>query len=345
MLAAVIALQVVAAAGGADPFVFFQPSVAMSADDRADLDRGEPVARVVRSEGGEVAVFAAIRVDIDGDRLVAWMRRIEELKKSSYVQAIGRFSSPPRIEDLAGLSLDDNELSAILKCHPGGCSLKLAAAEMVELQQAARGAGNAWQPAVQQAFRRIVLRRVESYLAGGHAAVPSYEDDDAPVQPGARFAQVLAHSDFLGAHVPQFVEYLGHYPRASLPGVESFVYWSKERLAGKPMISATHVSIVRSGTTNLPDVLVAGKELFTTHYMNASLGITALMRNGSAGHNYLVYVNRSDVDVLHSTFAGLFRWYLQRRLKSEAATVLLRLRQRLESGEPPPLDRLPTVRH
>src|SRR5512133_1560929 len=86
-----------------DPFAFFQPSVTLSAEHRSELEEGRPVARIIASKGTEVAVFAALPVRIDGDRLVAWMRRIEELKKSTYVLAIHRFSDPPRLEDLADL--------------------------------------------------------------------------------------------------------------------------------------------------------------------------------------------------------------------------------------------------
>src|SRR5213596_713351 len=88
MLTLFLALQVLATPAGDDPFAFFQPSVTVNVGDRRQLDHGEPIARVVPGDTSEVAVFAAVRIDIDGDRLVAWMRRIEELKKSSYVLAI-----------------------------------------------------------------------------------------------------------------------------------------------------------------------------------------------------------------------------------------------------------------
>ena len=80
---------------------------------------------------------------------------------------------------------------------------------------------------------------------------------------------------------------------------------------------------------------MTGKELFSTHYVNASLGLTALARGSSGGPNYLVYVNRSEVDVLHGALAPIIRWVMQRRLRAEAASVLQGLRRRLESGEPP----------
>ena len=225
MFIALLALQVLAVAPNSDPFAFFQPSVTINVDDRRQLDRGEPIARVLPGKDLEVAVFAAVPIDIDGDRLVAWMRRIEELKKSSYVLAIGRFSDPPRIEDLAGLALDDEELSEIRGCRPGRCALKLSASEMTQLQRAAAEAERDWKPAVQQAFRGAVLERVQKYLADGHLA--AYEDQKHQVWPAARFALLLEHSVFLTERLPQFAEQLRGYPLTATPGVESFVYWSK----------------------------------------------------------------------------------------------------------------------
>lgn len=317
-----------------DPFAFFRPSIAVSADDRRELDRGQSIARVVRGTDREVGVFAAVQVSIDGDRLVAWVRQIAELKKSTYVLAIGRFSDPPRVEDLNGLTLDDEDLSAIRRCRPGDCDLKLAGAEMNVLRQTLAKSGDDWKPALQDAFRQIVLQRVEGYLANGHTALHGYEDKDGPLSLGARFSSLLNRSSFLTGSAPRFAEYLDQYPRAPIADVESFIYWSKERLDGKAIISATHVSILRSTDSRLPDALVAGKGIFATHYVNASLGLTAIMRGRPGSPNYLAYVNRSDVDVVGGLFGGLTRVFMERRLKKEASTVLLGLRQRLESGAP-----------
>lgn len=335
MFIVLLALQALTAVPHTDPFAFLQPSVTITADDRRQLDRGEPIARVLPGNDLEVAVFAAVPVDIDGDRLVAWMRRIEELKKSSYVLAIGRFSDPPRIEDLADLTLDDEDVSDIRACRPGRCGLKVSAREMTKVQKAAAEAESDWKPAVQQAFRQTVLERVQMYLANGQVA--AYEDQKNLVWPAARFALLLEHSAFLTERLPGFADHLRGYPLAAAPEVESFIYWSKERLARKAIISVTHVSIVRSHDPGLPDALVAGKEIFATHYVNASLGLTAILHGAPGGSNYLAYLNRSEVDMLGGVFGGLVRWFMQRRLKAEAAKVLQGLRRRLESGEPPPV--------
>jgi hypothetical protein len=330
-LAVLLAFQAVTAVPGADPFAFFQPSVVLTADERAQLARGQAIARTLRGQDLEVSVFAAVPVAVDGDRLVAWMRRIEELKRSSYVLAIARFSDPPRVEDLAGLVLDDDELSEIRACRPGSCGLKLSADEMTRLQKAAADAGNDWKPAIQRAFRQAVLERVKEYLASGRM-VP-YDDRPNRVWPATRFNAVLDHSSFLTEHLPRLAAHLRGYPSTAAPDAESFVYWSREQLAGKTTINVTHVSIVRGRQPGSPDALVTGKMIFTTHYIDASLGVTALVRGERT--NYLAYVNRSEVDVLHGMFSGVVRWLVQRRLETEAGSVLQGLRQRLESGDPP----------
>lgn len=318
-----------------DPFAFFRPSVAVSADDRRQLDRGEPIARSVPARNRQIAVFVAIAVNVNGDRLVAWMRQIEKLKKSSYVHAIRRFSDPPVVDDLAALILDDKDLEEIRRCRPADCGLKLTGTEMGQLQRAVIDAGTAWKPALQQAFRQLVLQRVSSYLQGGHAALGRYEDEEGRDSLEAGFSLLLQQSEYLTRGMPQFAEYLNRYPQAAMPGVESFVYWSKEGVSGKPIVSATQVSMVRRDDPSLPEVIVAGKEIFATHYTNASLGLTAIVR-GSNSRNYLVYLNRTEVDVLGGFFGGLVRTVMGRRLKSEASDVLRGLRDRLESGEPGP---------
>ena len=341
VLAALSAAALIAApAAGVDPLAFFQPSIAISAEDRRELDRGQPIARVVRGADREVAVFAAVQVDIDGDRLVAWTRDIEALKEGPYVLAIGRFSDPPRIEDLDGLALDDEDLSAIRRCRRGDCGVKLSGPEMDRLRQTIAEAGENWKPVLQEGFRRIVLQRVEDYLANGHAALRGYEDkrgntgDDGLLSPGARFSLLMDRSPFLAAAVPQFAEYLEQFPHAPRADVESFVYWSKEHFDGKAIISATHVSILRSTGVSLPDTLVAGKGIFATHYVNASLGLTAILRGQPGSPHYLAYLNRSDVDVVGGLFGGLVRVFMERRLKKEASAVLVGLRGRLEGGDP-----------
>ena len=316
-----------------DPFAFFRPTVIVTDGERRQLARGDPVARVVPAQDREVMVFAAVPVTIGPDRLVAWMRNVAAFKKSRYVLAIERFSDPPRIEDLATLNIDNGDLEAIRQCRRGDCSLKLAGAEMELLQRAAAGRRGGLETSLQRAFRVVVLERVQTYLRGATGHCSTTKIVASPYR-STHASRLLAHMAVL-ARTSQFANVLARYPRVPAPDVESFVYWSKEDLSAKPIISATHVNIIRHDDGVRPDVLVAGKGIFATHYMTASLGLTALVR-GTDGGDYLVYLNRSEVDVLGGFFGGIVRMFVERRLKSEASDILRGLRTRLESGDPPP---------
>jgi len=52
---------------------------------------------------------------------------IVNFKKSDNVLEIGKFSNPPKIEDLSNLSLDPADIEAIRFCHINKCDLKMPA--------------------------------------------------------------------------------------------------------------------------------------------------------------------------------------------------------------------------
>jgi hypothetical protein len=316
-----------------DPFAFFEPSVSLTTDERKRLDAGGNIARVVPAQEHDIAVFAAVPVSVGGDRLVAWVRRIEALKKTSYVHAIRRVSSPPRLQDFDNLAVEPGDLDDIRNCRPGKCALKLSAPEIETLQSIIRQRGAEWRPSVEVAFRQLVFERIKTYIAKGHDGFADVRDVSEPHSPARAFAGVLLRSEFLTRQLPQLVAQLERRPSQST-GIESFIYWSKELFSRKTVISATQVSIVRPDRDGMPEVVIASKQIFATHYMDASLGITAIVKDGPS-KRYLTYLNRTDVDVVGGFFGGLVRSILQRRLRNEAPAILIGLRERLESGEPP----------
>jgi hypothetical protein len=97
----------------------------------------------------------------------------------------------------------------------------------------------------------------------------------------------------------------------------------------------THVSIVRSADPGVPEALVAAKQTFATHYMTGSLALTTITGGADRSPRYLMYLNRSRVDVLGGFFGGLVRRIMERRLRTEATDVVQGLRRRLEAREPP----------
>jgi hypothetical protein len=316
-----------------DSLSFFEPTVRVTPAERQRLDAGDTVVKVVRARGRDLAIFSAARIDVSGDRLVTWVRRVVDLKKGPYVPQIGRFSIQPQMSDVQGLTLDDADLDSLRTCRSGDCDIKLSEPEIARVRLAIAGAGSKWKPAMQETFRDIVVERARAYLAGGLRELPPYRDRRTPMFGDDEFRLLLEESPFL-RHIPQLPGHLKDFPLGAAPGIESFLYWSKETLGGKPIVSVTHVNIIRPDDPALPEALVAAKQVFASHYMTGSLAVTAIV-DGVAPHRYLVYLNRSRIDVLDGFLGGFVRRIVERRLRSEAADVVRGLRRRLESGEPP----------
>lgn len=320
-----------------DPFMFFRPSVVVTAADRAILDRGFPIVLLLDTEGRELAVFTAIEVgsDVTAERMAAWLRNVAEFRKSSYVLAVRRFSSPARTEDLDTLSLDEADLEDIENCRPGDCGLKLSAGEIEGLQRVIRASGKDWKASVQAAFRQMVLQRVVGYTAKGHAALDEYRDRRKPRSPAVAFSVMLQRSTFLLAQAPTIAEALSSDPAGPTADAEEFMYWSKERFGGKAVINATHVRIFRpTGIMGL-EVLMTGKQIFATHYLDACLGVTALVRDRRTSGGYFVYFNRSDIDLLGGFWGGFARRIIEGRVEADGPAILREVSQRLSSGNPP----------
>jgi hypothetical protein len=331
--AAVLAVAVSVGHGGAAshaPLAFFAPAVAIEDGDRERLDSGRVVVKVLPGHGRELAIFAAVRVNTEPERLIAWGQRAEVMQRGRYVPATARFSAPPALADVEGLRLPDDDLEDIRRCRPGDCGLKLSALEMEELQRGINGSSD-WKTALQRGFRQAIVTRATAYLANGDLGAAPYEDDAKPVRAETEFASLLYGLGFLNLQMPQLAKYLQLYPRLENPDiVDSFVYWSTETLGIKPITSVTHVTVMRGVGRGEPAALVASKQVFASHYKDASLGVMAI--TGSSEGRYLVYIHRSHVDVLEGTLGGLVRRMVERRVRDEAPDVVLALRRTLEGG-------------
>jgi hypothetical protein len=211
----------------------------------------------------------------------------------------------------------------------------LSAKDIESLTAAMASAGAGWRDAVQWEFRRLLAARVLQYRAGGLAALAPPADRQEPRRADEALSAIVAQSPYL-ARLPRVIAWLKEYPHGDST-VESFFYWSKEHYGeGKPVISITHVAIVRPESDHrVPAILVAGKQIFATHYFEGGLGLTMVVRDARNGAPYLAYVNRSQVDMLRGFFGGFVRGVLEDRVARQAPLIVRGLRARLESGNPP----------
>jgi hypothetical protein len=308
--------------------------LSLTAGDYTKLDAGESIVELLPADGKEVAVRAITQTAAAPSGLIEWTRHIEALQKGRYAAATARFSQPPRIADLEGLSLDDDDLTDLRRCRAGKCGMKLDDAEIARMREAISAAGVEWKTAAQQTFRTIVLARAERYLAEGHSDSVSYHDARKRVLLDSEFAAVASEVALSYPRLFPLTNFLSLYPQGEMPDVESFLYWSKESLGAKPIVSITHVAMIESRDARVREAIVAKKQVYASHYILASLSFTAISASSDGTQRYLVYLNRSRSDVFDGIFGGFIRRTIAHRLRAEAPQALQALRERLESVPP-----------
>jgi hypothetical protein len=315
------------------PFAFFEPSVRVSAPERARLDKGEVIARVLPADDGHLAFFAAAPFSARPDALLEWTRAIDQLKRGPLVLGVGRFSDEITDRDLDELTVEKTELDALKRCRVGSCDLKLAASEISGIQHALRAAGAAWRQAAEREFRMILTARVRLHRDRGLLALPPNAGDGGRISVGEAFSAIAARSPHLMHSHPEVINSLLMPSRSAVTGDEAFYYWSRERYgAGKSVVTITYVRLVRS--ERAPQALTISTVLYASHYIDGALGVSAVVCDAAVTSCYLAYLNRTHVDLLGGLFGRLKRAVLEGRVESDGPALMRDVTRRLEGGAP-----------
>lgn len=312
---------------------WFAPWVEVDGGDVVDMAEGKVVAEILPADGDELAVFLAGRLEADAGAFVRAVRQSEALWRSQKIPEVVRLSIPPRLEDLSSMRLGERDLEAIGRCRPGDCGIKLTAREIARLQLQGGSSGGS-PDALQEEFRRIVLARIAAYLDEGLRGIDPFHDHDEPVEPQHVGSQLLLRSPWFSERAVILGDYLERFPNAAASGFETFLYWMRTTYTPRPTIQVVHVILQRREEANPgePDVLVASRQVFATHYVNGSLAVTAFLRDPDVPERrYLAYVNRSHVDGISGWFSPVTRYLVERRVRGAAREIFALQRSRIET--------------
>lgn len=316
-----------------------QRQLGFSPSELAAIDRGRPAVRSLRAgDRHEVATAGAVRIDVPPGLFVDRFNDIVSFKRSPLVLQIGKFSSPPRLDDLERLALDQADVDALRRCRVGNCGLQLTASQIQRFAQEmnwsnpdapdARGRAN-------KLFREMLLESVTAYQTGGNSALPEYRDRADPVRAADELRVVVGHSSSLLHDAPELTEYLMEYPRATSPRVQDFMYWSREQFGLKPVVSVTHAIVYTPQPGGAADLMIASKQIYASHYFDGSLALTLAAVDRSVGGNqvgfYMLYANRTRSASLPPLIGGIVRRVINGRTKSGMEEQLRLTKQRLEA--------------
>ena len=181
-------------------------------------------------------------------------------------------------------------------------------------------------------MRQILVDYVASYQKEGASASMQYADQSEPLSLSREFATLVEATPAVWQAFPTLRRHLLDYPATGSAGTIDLLYWSKEKVGRRGVASITHLAISRSTDGSPVDYAIASKHIYGTHYVDASLGLTFLLRDRSSSSPsmYLVYMNRSRVDIFGGMLGGLARTIVSSRARSTVADELARLQTELE---------------
>jgi hypothetical protein len=264
---------------------------------------------------------------ITPEQYIEQLRDIVAFKRHEAVRQIGVFGSTPQLSDMTELTLDRDHLEGLRDCRLRDCDLQLSRAAIERVRGIRWGSADATEQA-NRVIRELLTEMAAAYRRNGDAALMTYENERTPLVVSDEFRAMVAAPPAILRQFPALQRHVTQFQAAGSDGVEDIVYWSKEDVGPKVIISVTHMAIQR--VADGPVVYAAAsKQLYGSHYFDSSLGLTLLLRDEQPSSTLLVYLNRTRVDELDGFLGGLKRAIVRSRARSAMEDTLTRIRTRL----------------
>ncbi|HSA82419.1 MAG TPA: hypothetical protein VLE23_16495 [Geminicoccaceae bacterium] len=255
----------------------------------------------------QLAVSIGMLVKGAPDALAAAVLDGQTLKANPAILGFGRIDPGAPEAGLAGVGYTDEEVDEIRRLlqAQAGDEFNLSADELAMLQKATarldpKQAGDpAVVQAVNEAYRSILLGRLQAYLAGGVAGIAPYQRDGGVSDPTEELRAAAEASPLLQQAAPDLYRGLVDFPENQPTGVEQAFFWVKEVANDRPVFSLNHRMVQRR-----PDGLILlSRTFYAGHSFNASLsGAGALpVEQGNA----VFYTNRTSSDQVAGFMQGM----------------------------------------
>ena len=287
------------------------------------------VAGVDGSAGHEAGGYAIARVPAAAVDLLGEGLESTWLVEAAAAEAFAWLPDQPTAEQIGRVDLIEQDYADLGGCRPGSCKVKLP----VGLILALRARVDWDEPGARSLAADLVFgelaRRAAAYQRSGDAALGSADDKRRRVSLREEVRGLVAGADSFARAFPELHAYLLRYPAAPPPGVRSRLFAMRTTMgAGKEVVSVQHALEQRRDDPVVPFVWVT-KQLYASHYLEATLGLTYLVADGRQGA-YLVHEFRSRLDILRGW--GLFHGRVRRGVRELLATRLETVRQRIREA-------------
>jgi hypothetical protein len=320
-----------------EPFRFFREYVGLNDDQIAAIRGGKAVARILDSRTpDEVFVFGAVAVYVQStpEDYLRLASDVDSLRKLPNYLAIHKFSDPPRLSDLDGLTLEQEDIEQLKKCKPGHCEVQLPGESMDALQRSVDWSAPDAAEQVNRLAKEMILEALLRYQQGGNAALGTYRDKNHPAVVADTFQSLLSRSKALPVYLPDLDRYLLDYPNAQSENIKSEFYWEKVNFGLKPTIRVIQAIVYRGASATDPAYAVALKQLYASHYFETALDITVCIRDEEDQKRprmYLITLKGSQQAGLTGFKGSIVRKVAVDKTRSSLEKALASIKQRLES--------------
>lgn len=320
------------AAAPDQPDKFFREFVHLSDEQISDVHAGRAVATVLQSPTpDEVFVFGAVHINSTPERFFKLASDLDALQKLPNYLALGKFSEPPQLADLAGFTFEESDLKDLRSCTPGHCQVQLPAEAIDDLQRSidwnapdyAEKANRLWQEKVLQSFLR--------YQQGGNAALGVYRDKNHPTAVADAFASLTGEIKALPVYLPEVNRYLLDYPNTKSNQIRSDFHWEKVNFGLKPTLRIVQTAIYRGTAPGQAAYAIMAKQLYASHYFETALDGTVCMNDTQGAGFYLITIKGSQQAGLTGLKGSILRKIVVDKTRSSLQRALASYKEKLET--------------
>jgi hypothetical protein len=283
-----------------------------------------------------VFVFGAVRVNGSPATYLRTARDIKRLAGTQGYLGVGELGPNATAADLAGLTIDAEDVRALRTCRETDCDVQLPTAAIQELQKAVNWSHPSAAAQVNAVARERVVGLLREYQRGGNAALGVYRDKEHPARVADQFETMVGRATAAVPDIlPDLRRYLQQYPSAQLPGADTFFYWEKVDFGMKPTIRVNHGVVFHTRADNRDVSVVAVKQLYASHYFHTALDVSACIDDTAPGRTpgfYLVTLKGSEQDGLTGFKGTLLRKIVADKTRSSLESALASVKRTVEQA-------------
>ena len=324
--------SVVKAESADEPYTFFRESAGLKEEQIAAIHSGKAVARVVESRApDEVFVFGAVYVEATPESYLKLASDIDALRKLPSYLAIQSFSDPPKLSDLKGFTLEQQDIEELKNCKTGHCEIQLPTEAIEDFQQSIDWSAPEVAERVNRLAQRMALQALQDYIQGGNTALGAYRDKKHPAAVAETFASLIERFEALPVYLPELHEYLLNYPKAKSDNVQAGFYWEKVNFGLKPTFRIVQKIVYRGAIGKEPAYAVVEKQVYASHYFQTALDLTVCVKDAQRPGFYIITVKGSKQAGLTGLKGSIVRKVAVDKTRSSLERVLVTIKQDLES--------------